>query len=108
MESRTNIPSATWIPAGEADGVGRRLDLRVGRYTLSGGSVSHSRDGGTFACTLGPMSDETMAALDGAAKNGGRVCLMFPQPLLLDLIALKREGLQRVRIVGRIVDSVGE
>jgi hypothetical protein len=108
MESKSNTPLLTWLPAGEAGCLGPQLDLRLGGYTLSGASVAHSREGGTFACTIGPMSDEAMAALDGAANNGGRVCLLFPQPLLLDLIALERKESQCVRIVGRIVDPVTE
>jgi hypothetical protein len=57
-----------------------------------------------FACTIGPLPDETVTALFHAAENHGRICLLLPEPLLLDVVATERKELGRVRIVGRLVD----
>lgn len=83
-----------------------QLELSLRHYDISGASISHGPEGTKFACTLGPLADETIAALDSAAQTGGLLRLLFPQPLLLDLLALERKEPQRIRIVGRIVGSL--
>ncbi len=45
-----------------------------------------------------------MAALFRAAENHRRVCLLLPEPLLLDVVTLAYKEPQRVRIVGRVID----
>ena len=82
-----------------------QLELNQGHYDVSGASISHGPEGTKFACTLGPLEQETMAALDDAVQSGQLLCLLFPQPLLLDLLALERKDPHRMRIVGRIVGS---
>ncbi len=82
----------------------RRLDLKVGDYNVDGASIGCGPQGSKFACTIGPLSDATVGALEGAARNHDRICLLLPEPLLLDVVLLERKEAQRVRIVGRIVD----
>ena len=94
------------MPAEEKRHIGAQLELKLADYEIRGASVGHGVDGTSFACTIGPVSDETMAALDRAAESHGKVCLLFPQPLLLELVTLERKEPQRVRIVGRICDAV--
>jgi hypothetical protein len=82
----------------------RRLDLKVGDYNVEGASIGCGPQGSKFACTIGPLPDATVVALEGAAQNHERICLLLPEPLLLDVVLLERKEAQRVRIVGRIVD----
>ena len=89
----------------ETGNVGPQLELSLAGYSVNRASIGYGPDGAEFACTVGPMTDETIAALDGAAEKDGRVCLMFPQPLLLDLVAIERKDPHSVRIVGHIVGS---
>jgi hypothetical protein len=84
---------------------GTQLELKLADYEVRGASMGHGIEGSSFACTIGPVSDETMAALDRAAESRATICLLFPQPLLLELVTLERREPQRVRIVGRIFDS---
>jgi len=61
-------------------------------------------EGGLFSCSIGSISDETVAALDQAAQRHARVNLLFPdQPILLDLVSLERNAPHVVRIIGHTV-----
>lgn len=84
--------------------VGSHFNLSFVDYSVNGGSISHGQDGTQFACTIGPLSDATMAALFRAAEDHRRVCLLLPEPLLLDVVTLEYKKPQRVRIVGRVID----
>jgi hypothetical protein len=86
--------------------VGTQLELTLGDYQVRGASIAHGPRGSTFGCTIGPVSEEIVAALDGAVRDRRTIRLLFPEPLLLDLIELERKEPLRVRIVGRIVDPV--
>jgi hypothetical protein len=97
---------AASMPVKEERHIGSQLELKLADYEVRGASMAHGVDGSSFACTIGPVSDETMAALDRAAESHGTICLLFPQPLLVELVALERREPQRVRIVGRIFDAV--
>jgi len=57
-----------------------------------------------FACTVGPISDATVVALVSATQNHGRISLLFPEPLLLDVVAREHKERQHVRIIGRVID----
>jgi hypothetical protein len=94
------------MPAEEERTVGNQLELSLADYEVRGASMGHGVGGYSFGCTIGPVSDETMAALDRAATSHGTICLLFPQPLLLDLITLERKEPQRVRIVGHISKGI--
>lgn len=93
------------MPAKEERHGGTQLELKLTDYEVRGASVGHGVEGSSFACTIGPVSEETMAALDRAVAGHGTICLLFPQPLLLELVTLERKEPQRVRIVGRISDA---
>ena len=62
--------------------------------------------GGLFSCSLGPLPQETMAALDRACREHGRVRLLFGgHAVLLELVMLERKDARRVRIVGRVIKA---
>jgi hypothetical protein len=84
---------------------GTQLELNLADYAIHGASVGYGAEGSRFACTIEPVSAETMLALDRAAESHGTICLLLPQPLLLELITFERRGPQRVRIVGRMFDG---
>jgi len=87
----------------EASDVRPQLELSLDDYKVTGGSIGYGRGGTTFAFTVGPLSDSTVAVLDSVAQAQGRICVYCcREPLLLDLVALERKEPSRVRIVGRI------
>jgi hypothetical protein len=62
--------------------------------------------GGLFSCSVGPLSDETLAALDDASRKHAPVCLVFDgQPILLEMVTLERKEAHRVRIVGPVAKT---
>jgi hypothetical protein len=99
MVSTLNTPSVASMPVQEGP-----VRLSLGDYSINGASIGHGPDGSQFACTIGPLPDETVAALFRAAANHGRICLLLPEPLVLDVVATECKEPRRVRIVGRIVD----
>ena len=102
MVANAQTPSVAPMPAQEAPVSQLKLSLRD--YSINGASVGHGPAGTQFACTIGPLPDETVAALFRAAENHGRICLLLPEPLLLDVVATERKEPQCVRIVGRVID----
>ena len=94
------------MPPQQEGDVAAQLELSLGDYQVNGASIGFGPQGGHFACTLGPISNETLAALDTLVLTHGKICLLFPKPLLLDLVSLERKEPQRIRIVGRIAESV--
>ena len=59
--------------------------------------------GGLFSCSVGPLPNETLAALDEAARTHAPVRLLFDEkPLMLEMVTLERKGARRVRIVGTV------
>ena len=103
MVANLITPSVSPMPVQEAD-VRSQLKLSLGDYSVNGASIGHGPDGTQFACTIGPLPDETVAALFRAAENHGRICLLLPEPLLLDVVATERKEPRSVRIVGRVID----
>lgn len=82
------------------------LELNCVGLNVKSASFSPGPDGrgGLFSCSLGPVTDETVEALDRAAQTHTLVDLVFSDhPLLLDLVTLERKAPQVVRIVGHIV-----
>ena len=77
---------------------------------VSAASFVPEGDGGTFACSVCPLSDETVAALDRAAHFHTPVRLLFPgdQSVALELVTLERKGPQLIRISGRVRRADGE
>jgi hypothetical protein len=63
--------------------------------------------GGTFSCSIGPLPDHTLAALERAASAHETVRLLFSgKPLLLDLESLERKEARSVTLVGHILRAV--
>jgi hypothetical protein len=61
-------------------------------------------EGGLFSCSIGPVTEETIATLDQAAQTHTLVSLSFSdQPVLLDLVTLERKEPLSIRIVGQLV-----
>jgi hypothetical protein len=105
---KLNAPSiAPMQELREARCVRPQLELSLGDYNVNGASIGCGRGGIKFAFTIGPISDAAVAALVATAHHHGRICLLLPQPLLLDLVAVERSE-QRVRIAGRIVGSTAD
>lgn len=60
--------------------------------------------GGLFSCSVGPLPNELLAALDEAARTHAPVRLLFNEtPLVLEMVTLERKEAHRVRIVGSVV-----
>jgi hypothetical protein len=90
------------------DTITPKLELNLADYNVYGASIGCGRDGTTFAFTICAVSDATVTALERAAETRERICLLLPQPLLLDLVALERKGPHQVRIVGRIAGGISD
>ena len=81
------------------------FELNCSDYQVKAASIGHGRGGAVFRCTISPVTDEVLKALDAAARSEDVVRLVFPkQPLLLERIQVKRIEPGRVRIAGRVVD----
>ena len=95
------------MPPRQERPIGTQLELNLADYEIHGASVGYNGvDGSRFACTLEPVSDETMVALDRAAETHGTICLLLPEPLLLELVTLERKGPHSIRIVGRMLAAL--
>ena len=103
MVANLKTPSVASMPVQEAP-VRSELNLRLEDYSVNGASIRHGPDGTQFACTIDPYRTKTVAALFRAAENHGRICLLLPEPLLLDVVATECKEPRRVRIVGRVID----
>ena len=90
MVANLTTPSVASMPVQEAPGRSQ-LKLSLGDYSVNGASIGHGPNGTQFACTIGPLPDETVAALFRAAENHERVCLLLPEPLLLDVVTLEHK-----------------
>ena len=87
------------------------LELNFGAgCDVSAASFVPEGDGGTFACSVGPLSDDMVAALSRAALSHMPVRLLFPgdQSVSLDLVALERKGPQLIRLTGRVRRAAAE
>jgi hypothetical protein len=101
----TAIQVAAMPKERERRGETSSLELNFGAgCEVSAASFVPQGDGGTFACSVGPLSDETVAALDRAAHSHTPVRLLFPgdQSVALELVKLERKGPQLIRISGRV------
>ena len=94
----------------KASYVRHQLELSLDDYIVNDGWIGGGRDGSTtFAFTLGPVSDATVATLNDVAQERGTICLYCcRQPLFFDPVAVKRQDLRTVRIVGRIVGGASD
>jgi hypothetical protein len=106
MAMKLSTQSVVSMPVQEA--VIPQLDLSLGDYNVDGGSIRCSGGGIEFAFNIWPQPDATVAALAARVLHHGWICLLLPQRLLLDLVAVERKEQQRVRIAGRIVGSASD
>ena len=86
-------------------GEGSTLELNFGAdCDVTAASFVPEGDGGTFACSVGPLSDDLVAALNHAAQLRTPVRLLFPgdQSVFLELVTLERKGPQLMRLSGRV------
>ncbi len=92
-----------------ASHVRSHLEVRLDDYKVRGGSIGGGRSGTTFAFTLGPLSDATVAAILDVVQKRGTMCLYCGrQPLFFDPVAVERKDRRRVRIMGRIVGGASD
>ena len=96
-------------PSRPASYVRPQLELSLDDYKINDGWIGGGRAGTTFAFTLGPVSDATVATLTDVAQKRGTICLYCGrQALFFDPVAVKRKDLRTVRIVGRIVGGASD
>ena len=85
------------------------LELDCTAHNVTGQSFAPAPNGGVgglFSCSVGPLSDELLSALDEAARTQAPVCLLFDKtPLVLETVTLERKEAHRVRIVGSVVKA---
>jgi len=88
----------------EENGGATWLELNCSRYQLQAASISHSADGTVFRCSCGPLTDDRVAAVHRAARDGTPVWLVFPeaQVVIADVsVELAQPGW--VQLEGRVV-----
>ncbi len=82
------------------------LELNSADYRIKSASIGHGRDGEVFRCTLTPVTDEVLEALDAAAHSKRMIRLIFPNHTLgLECIEAVRTEPGCVRIAGRVVEA---
>ena len=82
------------------------LELNSADYRIKSASIWHNRDGEVFRCTLTPVTDEVLEALDAAARSKRMIRLIFPNHWLgLQCIEAVRSEPGCVRIAGRVVEA---
>jgi hypothetical protein len=65
---------------------------------------SPGSDGGLFSCSIEPVTEETVAELERAARARTPIRLRFSErPLLLEHVTVERKGPHSVHIVGHVV-----
>ena len=100
MISKLNSSSLASMP---------QFALSLDDYKVNGGTIGLSREGTSFAFTIGSLPDAAVAALEDAAQKHERIRLYCcREPLLFDLVTLERTELTKVRIVGRIIDAASD
>ena len=84
--------------------MGEHVELDCDQYRVSSASIGQGPRGTVFRCTLGPITDEVLEHLQGAARSQATLRLMFPkQPLTLERIDVIRVEPRSVEIVGHVV-----
>ena len=97
------------MPKDQEDGSQGALDLDCADC-IRAASFAPAPGGefGVFSCSIGPLADETVAALDRAANAHRPVRLLFSKrPLLLSLVSIERKEPRSVRIVGQVMPAIG-
>ena len=82
------------------------FDLNCADYEVKDASFAPGLggEGALFSCAIARVSNETMLALDRAARARTPISLWFSDcPVVLDLVTLQRKSPQSVRIVGHVL-----
>ena len=81
-------------------------ELNCANYEVKSASIGHGRGGSVFRCTLSPVTDDVMEALDDAVRSNRMIRFVFPnQPLVIESIEVVRLEPGRVGIAGRVVED---
>jgi len=81
-------------------------ELNCADYDIKSASIGHGREGSVFRCTVSPVDDEVMDALDEAVRSNRMIRFVFPkQPLVIESIEVVRLEPGHVRIAGRVVED---
>jgi hypothetical protein len=81
-------------------------ELNCADYHVNSASIGHGRGGSVFRCTLSPVTDEVLQALDDAVRSNRMIRFVFPkQPLVIESIEVVRLQPGHVRIAGRVVED---
>lgn len=99
-----NAHSTVSMSAQEVGSGNAELSLSLGDYNVTGGSIHCNQDEIKFAITIWTLPEATVAVLEAVARKHGRIRLLLPHPVLLNLVAAERKE-QQLRITGRIVGS---
>src|SRR5688572_24243675 len=99
-----NAHSTVSMPAQEVGSGNTELSLNLGDYNVTSGSIRCNQDEIKFAIAIWTLPGDTVAVLEAVARKHGRIGLLLPHPVLLDLVAVERKEQQLV-ITGRIVGS---
>jgi hypothetical protein len=99
-----NAHSTVSMPSQEVSSGNTELSLSLGDYNVVSGSIRCNQDEIKFAIAIWTLPEATAAALTATARHHGRICLLLPHPVLLDLVAVERKE-QQLLITGRIVGS---
>ena len=82
------------------------FELNCSHYEVKSASIGHGRGGSVFRCTLSPVTDEVLEALDDAVRSNRMIRFVFPkQPLVIESIEVVQLEPGRVRIAGRVVED---
>jgi hypothetical protein len=82
------------------------FDLNCADYEVKDASFAPALggEGAMFSCAIARVSNETMVALDRAARARTPISLWFSDcPVVLDLVTLQRKSPQSVRIIGHVL-----
>ena len=99
-----NAHSTVSMPAQDVGSGDTELSLSLRDYNVSGGSIRCNRDEIKFAITIWTVPEAAVAVLEAVALKRGRIRLLLPHPVLLDLVAVERKE-QQLRIMGSVVGS---
>jgi hypothetical protein len=99
-----NAHSTVSMPAQDEGSGNTEPSLSLRDYNVSGGSIRCKQDEIKFAITIWTLPEATVAMLEAVALKRGRIRLLLPHPVLLDLVAVERNERQ-LRITGRVLGS---
>ena len=92
------------LTEGEGCGGTTYLELNCSGHQLKAASISHGAHGSVFQCSCGPLTDDELAAISRAERNGTLVWLVFPESqVILSHVAIEVPRPGWAQIEGRVV-----